>query len=75
MTHDLLDLTLLLQIIQGLSRKRSIDLQPIHQRRNGDESIRLHILVELVGCSLVQHDGVIGFVLDYLLFKAISEER
>ncbi len=64
MTHHLLNLTLLLQIIQRLACQRTIDLQPVHERGHRDEAIGLHILVELIRGGLIEHDGVVGLVLD-----------
>ncbi len=64
MSDDLLDLALLLQITQRLPRERAVDLQPINQRRDRDEPVRLHVFVEFVGRGFVKDDGVVGFVLD-----------
>ena len=49
--NDLLDGSLLLQVLQGLPGKRAIDLQTVNEGGNGDElSIRVKksLLVELV---------------------------
>lgn len=64
MTHNLLDLALLLKIVQCLPRQRAVDLQPIDQRRDRDESVGLHVFVEFVRGGFVEDDGVVGFVLD-----------
>ena len=63
-TDDLLDLTLLLEISQSPPCQRTVDLQSVHEGGNGDEAVRLDILVELVGSGLVEDDGVVGLVLD-----------
>ncbi len=67
MPHDLLNLPLLLQIVQGLPRQTSVDLQSIDQRRHRDEPVGLHVLVEFVTGGFVEDDGVVGFVLDWWL--------
>lgn len=64
MPDNLLDLTLLLQIIECLARQTSIDLQPIDQGGYGDEPIGLHVLVEFLGGGFVEYDGMVGFILD-----------
>ena len=64
MPHHLLDLALFLQIRKGLPCQTAVDLQAIHQRRHGDEPIGLHVFVEFVRGGLVEHDGVLGLVLD-----------
>ena len=64
MPDDLLDLALLLQVTQRLPRERTVDLQPIDQRRDRDEPVRLHVFVEFVRGRFVEDDGVVGFVLD-----------
>ena len=64
MPHHLLDLPLLLQILQRLSRKAAIDLQSINQRSNGDQAVGLNFLVEFIGGGLVEDYGVICLVLD-----------
>lgn len=64
MLHHLLDLTLLLQIIQRLARQAAVDLQPIHQRGDGDQAVGLHVFVEFVRGRFVEDHGVVGFVLD-----------
>ena len=66
MSHDLLDLALLLQIVQRLACERAIDLQPVDQRRDRYEPVGLDVLVEFVRRGFVEDDGVVGFVLDCL---------
>lgn len=65
MPHHLLNLPLLLKITQRLPRQGSIDLQPIDERGNGDEAVRLDIFVQFVGGGFVEDDGVVGFVFDF----------
>lgn len=59
-----LDLTLLLEILQALACQRTVDLKSVDQGGDGHKSVRLDILVELVGSGLVEEDGVLGLVLD-----------
>ena len=65
MPHHLLDLSLLLQIIQRLPCKASVDLQSVHERCDCDEAVGLNVFVEFVGGGFVEDDGVVGLVLDY----------
>lgn len=62
MPHDLLNHPLVLQILQGLSRKTPIDLQSVDKDRNGDESVGLDVFIEFVRCAFVEDDRVVGFV-------------
>lgn len=64
MRNDLLDDTLLLEICQSPSRQRPVDFQSVHQHRDRDELVRLHILVEFVRGGFVEDDCVVGLVLD-----------
>lgn len=64
MAHDLLDLALLLQILQCLPRQGPVDLQPIDEGGDRDETVRLHVFVEFVRGGFVEDDGVVGLVLD-----------
>jgi hypothetical protein len=66
MPHNLLDLSLLFQIIQRLPCKTTIDLKPVDEGGNCDEPIGLGIFVEFVGGGFVKDDSVIGFVLNYI---------
>jgi hypothetical protein len=61
---DLLDEALLLEIFHGEARERAVDLQSIDQDGDGDETVGLDILLQLVGGGLVEDDGVVGLVLD-----------
>lgn len=65
MRNDGLDLSLLLQVLQALASQRAIDLQSVDQGGDGDETVGLDVLVELLGGGLVENDGVLGLVLDY----------
>lgn len=65
--HHGLDQALLLQLLDALASERAVDLQSIDERSDGDETVRLHILVELVGSGLVEQDGVLCLVLDLAL--------
>jgi len=64
MPHNLLDLSLLFQIIQRLPCKTTIDLKSVDEGGNCDEPIGLDIFVEFVGGGFVKDDSVIGFVLN-----------
>ena len=61
----MLDLPLLLKILQAPACERSVDLEPIDEGSDGNEAVRLDILVKLVGSGLVENDGVLCLVLDY----------
>jgi hypothetical protein len=63
-TNDLLDLALLLEVIQSLAGQAAVDLETVDQGGNGDETVGLDVLVELLGSGLVEDDGVVGLVLD-----------
>lgn len=64
MPHDLLDDTLLLQIIQRFPGQAAIDLQPVDEHGDGDEAVGLDVFVQFVGSGFVEDHGVVGFVLD-----------
>ena len=64
MSHHLLDLSLLLQIVQRLPCETAIDLQSINERGDCDEAVGLDVFVEFVGGGFVKDDGVVGLVLD-----------
>ena len=61
---DLLDLAVGLEVLEGFPGERTVDLETIDEGGNGDQAVRLDILVELVGDVLVEDDGVLGLVLD-----------
>lgn len=62
--NDGLDLSLLLQVLQALASQRAVDLQSVNQGGDGDETVGLDVLVQLLGGGLVENDGVLGLVLD-----------
>ena len=65
---DLLDLAVGLEVLEGFPGERTVDLETIDEGGNGDQAVRLDILVELVGDVLVEDDGVLGLVLDYIIY-------
>ena len=64
MAHNLLDLTLLLQVLQAPPGEGAVDLEPVDEGGDRHETVRLDVLVELVGSGLVKDDRVLGLVLD-----------
>lgn len=62
--NDLLDLTLLLEVSKALTGEAAVDLMTVDEGGNGDQTVGLDILVELLGGGLVEDDGVLGLVLD-----------
>jgi len=64
-SNNLLDLPLLLQVLEALPGERAVDLEPVDEGGNRHETVRLDILIELVGSGLVKDDGVLGLVLDF----------
>lgn len=72
MRNDGLDLSLLLQVLQALASQRAIDLQSVDQGGDGDETVGLNVLVELLRGGLVENDGVLGLVLDYRQANTMS---
>lgn len=48
MRNDGLDLSLLLQVLQALASQRAIDLQSVDQGGDGDETVGLNVLVQLL---------------------------
>lgn len=67
MANNLLDVTLLLEVSEGLAGKRAVDLETVDQGGDGDQTVGLNILVELLSSGLVEDDGVLGLVLDYIV--------
>jgi hypothetical protein len=63
--NNLLDLTALLEVGEGLAGKAAVDLETVDEGGDGDQTVGLNILVELLGSGLVEEDGVLGLVLDY----------
>lgn len=63
-TDNLLDLALLLEISKRSPCQGSVDLETVDEGGNGDQAVRLDILLELVVGLLVEDDGVVGLILD-----------
>lgn len=61
---DGLDLSLLLKVLQALASQRAVDLQSVDEGGDGDETVGLDVLVQLLRGGLVENDGVLGLVLD-----------
>ena len=64
MCHHLLDLPLLLQVLEALACERAVDLESVDESGDGNETVGLDVLVELVGSGLVKEDSVLRLVLD-----------
>lgn len=62
-----LDHALLLEVGNALACQRAVHLHSVDESSDSDETVRLDILVELVGGGLVEQDGVLGLVLDLAL--------
>jgi len=60
----LLDLSLLLEVLEALACERAVDLESVDEGGDGNEAVRLDVLVELVGSGFVKEDGVLGLVLN-----------
>lgn len=73
MADNLLDLTLLLEILKGLAGKAAVDLQTVDKGGDGDQTVGLDILVETVGGGLLEDDGVLGLVLDCFPIPLVFE--
>lgn len=69
-----LDQATLLQVLQAFAGERAVDLQAIDEGSNGHEAVRLDVLVELVRRGLVEHDGMLGLVLDLALGPLQTKE-
>ena len=65
--NNRLDQALLLEVPEALPGERAVDLHSVDEGSDGDETVRLDILVELLGGGLVEDDGVLGLVLDLAL--------
>lgn len=59
-----LDLSLLLEVLEALAGQGAVDLEPVDEGGDGDETVGLDVLVQLVGSGLVEDDGVLRLVLD-----------
>lgn len=66
---NLLDLAALLEVSESLAGKAAVDLETIDEGGDGDQAVGLDILVELLSNSLVEDNGVLGLVLDYIVKK------
>ena len=66
MSNNLLDLALLFEVGEGLAGQAAVDLQTVDKGGDGDEAVGLNILVELLGGGLVEDDGMLGLVLNYM---------
>lgn len=62
---DLLDHSPLLEISQSLAGQATVDLETVDKGGDGDETVGLDILVELLSGRLLKDDGVLGLVLNY----------
>lgn len=72
MSDDLLDLTIGLEVGERFPCKRAVNLQAIDEGGNGDEAVGLDILLELVVGLLIENNGVVGLVLDYMVVSGDS---
>lgn len=63
-SNNLLDLAVRLEISKGFPCERTVDFQTIDEGSNGDEAVRLDILLKLVVGLLVEDHGVVGLVLN-----------
>lgn len=62
-----LDQALLLEVINASAGERAVDLHAVDENSDGNETIGLDILVELLRGGLVEDDSVLGLVLDLAL--------
>ena len=67
MADNLLDLTLLFEVGEGLAGQAAVDLQTVDEGSDGDEAVGLDVLLELLGGVFIEDDGVLGLVLDLAL--------
>lgn len=68
---NLLDDALLLQVGQTSASNGAVDLHSVDQDRDGDQAVGLDIFVKLVRGGLVEEDGVLGLVLDYIAIQSV----
>jgi hypothetical protein len=61
---NLLDLAVGLEVSESLAGKAAVDLETVDKGGDGDQTVGLNILLELLGGGLVENDGVLGLVLD-----------
>lgn len=69
---DGLDLSLLLEVLEALAGQGAVNLEPVDKGGDGDETVGLDVLVQLVGSGLVEDDGVLGLVLDCRRLLAVD---
>lgn len=70
--NDGLDLALLLEVLEAPAGERAVDLHAVDEGGDGDEAVRLDVLVELLRSGLVEHDGMLGLVLDCSRVSVVS---
>jgi hypothetical protein len=63
-TDNLLDLALLLEVSKSLAGQAAVDLQTIDESGDGDEAVRLNVLVKTLSYTLLEDNGVLGLVLN-----------
>lgn len=73
MRDDGADLALLLEVVQALAGQGTVDLEPVDKGGDGDETVGLDVLVQLVRGGLVEDDGVLGLVLDCIRASAFCD--
>lgn len=71
MCDDRLDLALLLEVLEAPASQGAVDLHAVDEGSDSDEAVRLDILVELLRDGLVEHNSMLGLVLDCLLKSAM----
>lgn len=67
------DLALLNEVVQALAGKGAVDLESVDKGGDGDETVGLDVLVQLVRGGLVEDDGVLGLVLDCVEGADVSD--
>ena len=65
--HNLLDLTLLLEMADGDTGERAVNLQALDEDGLGDEAEGRDFLQDAVVQGLVERNGMLGLVLDLAL--------
>lgn len=71
-SNNLLDLTLLLEVLKAPAGKGAVDLKTVDEGGDGDKAVGLDVLVKLVGSGLVKDDGVLSLVLDCSVGRCVS---
>lgn len=64
--NNFLDETLLFEVGESLAGQAAVDLETVNKSSDGDQAVGLYILVELLGSGLVEDDGMLSLVLDYI---------